>query len=150
MRGITQYAATASIRDQHVRCNDVRVEIEMIGDDCALQTVKDAGVALERIKPTVISDNAGGESGVETEVGADVQYDGTLGQKGPENADHIGFMLPPENITERLESRSVDTDVFPGGEPYERPIGSNSDRADRVFSSFSSRSTNTATRSARP
>ena len=35
----------------------------------------------------------------------------------------IGFMLAAENVSDRLESAGVDTQIFAGGKPHERPIG---------------------------
>ena len=44
------------------------------------------------------------------------------GDVGESFAD-VGFVLAPENVSDRLESAGVNTQIFAGGQPHERPIG---------------------------
>src|SRR5260370_25846871 len=126
---IMQDAAAALAGDEQICRNYARIKIKIVSKDRALQALEHSRVALERVEPTVIFDDAGTERGVEAEIGADVENDRPLRQKGPEDANDIGFVLPAENIAKRLESSRIDAEVFARGEPHQRPIGSDSDWA---------------------
>ena len=113
-----QNAATALVGDEQICRDYVRIKMKIVSNDRALQALEHSRVALERVEPTVFLDDAGTERGVEAEIGADVENDRALRQKGPEDPNDIGFVLPAENITERLESSRIDAKIFARGEPH--------------------------------
>src|SRR5947207_917998 len=102
---VMQDAAAALTGDQHVCRDDVRIEIKIVCDDRALQALENARVAFEGVEAPVLPDDTAAECRVEPEIGADIEDDRMLGQKGPENANDVGFMLPAEDIADRLEGR---------------------------------------------
>src|SRR2546423_13566833 len=73
-------------------------------------------------------DDAGTERGVEAEIGADVEDDRALRQKGSEDPNDVHFVLPPEHIAQPLEGGRVDAEIFARGGPHQRPIRSDGDR----------------------
>src|SRR5205085_2987982 len=115
---VMQDAAAALAGDQHVCRDDVRIEIKIVCDDRALQALENARIALESIDAPVLPHDAAAERRVEAEIGADVEDDRMLGEKSPENANDVGFMLPAENIADRLEGGGVDAEIFTRGKAH--------------------------------